>query len=512
MIDAIRRRTSPAILAAFAIVVAMLFVEVARWVRVPVFLDNTEIYLGFGSRSLADDGVLYRDLSRLPLVVHVYQPLAYLPSATMLKISGVTGADWLPVARLPNLPVLALTLGVLLAIARRLSRSTEAALLATTAVIYLHAAFFPEILRIRPENGAMLFTLAALLLALARPRGWEVWAGLAVAAANFFKPTFVALPAAIVLRLLLEKDLRGASTFAAVCAAAFASMAAAAAATFGADYVTQTMRLSAANPDLPLWKAPVLLLVWLRLFGPAFALLAVGALAHVRREGATAFLPLYLVLCSVLSVLGLTKTGADIHYLIELSFVVLFCFLAGLPDRGRLRLLAALCILAVGYQWHRTGTPAVRFCAHRHAGYLACDYTSPLPAAPAAARDVAFRDPHAVVLDEVLAFESGKVTALDWTLLDLLVRAGALDPAPLVEALRAPSTTRIVFPRRATAFLEDLYQGALREGFRPAEGTDGRVLERVDAPPLPPLGSGPADRSIQRAFAAERIPKRPSFL
>lgn len=514
----IRRALSPAVVvrAVFAVVVAMLFVEVARWIAVPVFLDNTEIYLGYGVRSLATEGVLYRDLSRLPLVVHVYQPLAYLPGALLLHVPALGDLGLLPTARLPNLPFLAVMLAALCAVARRLSGSREVALLAAVAAVYLHAAFFPEILRVRPENGAMACTLVALLLALARPRGWEIGAAFAIAIANFFKPTFVALPAAVFLRLLVERDPRRALLFAATCAGTFAAMATAAWAAFGPDYLVQTLRFSAANPDLPLWKAPVLLLVWARLFGPALALLAVGCVAIVRRDGATGFLPLYLLLAIATAVPALAKTGADIHYLLELSFVALFCFVASLPERGRVALAAALCAVAVGYHGLRTGTVAVRFCAHRHAGYLACDYTSPLPVVPAAAREAAVADPASVVLDEVLAFETGKVVALDWTLLDLLVRGGFVDPRPLLDLLRAPTTTRIVFPRRTTPLLEELHAGALRDGMREVDGSDGRVLERPDAPPTGPLSSSSGAASAPIAAAglpvANRIPKQPPLL
>ncbi len=486
MTDTTTRRLASTLLAVTCLVlVAMLSVEVLRWIRAAVFLDNTEIYIAFGIRSLARDGVLYRDLSTLPLVVQMYQPLAYLPSAALLHVAWIADLGLLTAARLWNLPILLATLALLHRIVRHLTTSRDGANLAVIVAVALHSVFFPEIIRLRPDNGGVLFTLLGLLLALERPRHWWAWAAIAIAVANFFKPTFVALPAAIFLHLVAQGDHRPAVRFASACAGVFAVLAGAAMLAFGPEYVRQTMRLSAANPDLPLWKAPVLLLMWIRLFGPALLPIAAGVAVLTRRDGVRSLPAIYLAASIATATFGLTKTGADIHYLIETSFAFLIAFAAALPRPRGIPVLIAACALAVAWPMLRTGRNVWDICAHRHDSRIGCDYTSPLPPVPALARETASQGTEVIVLDEVLAFETDKILALDWTLLDLLVRSGKLSAAPLFALIDSPARTAIVFPRLSNALLEDLYEAALRSGYRPTPDGGDRVLRRNRTPALP---------------------------
>jgi hypothetical protein len=257
-------------------------------------------------------GVTYRDFSTPPYTATIYGPLLYRALALSYHVVG-TDNPFLG----PRLVVLFAFIGCVLAagvLAERLQRTTRAAFIGA-GLACTPAALSDWILQVRGDLPAVFCGLLALLLVVSGQRAALVGAGALVALAPLFKSSYVAVPVAIVVWLLLRRRGVDAIVFgASVLAVAIGGLL-----TFIVLEPEMLTNLRAL-PVLPEYRGAVHL-IWEVAREPVVWLAAVAVV--VRRHDSSTFqlLALAAVASGAVAVATSIQIGANINYYFELMFL-----------------------------------------------------------------------------------------------------------------------------------------------------------------------------------------------
>jgi hypothetical protein len=461
-----------------AAVAAAAWVKGIRYLLLPYETTRPEAFILDGVARVAAGQALYRDLQSLPFVVHVYNPLTYLPTALLAAVLGLNLHGMLITGRILSFSC-ALLLALLLARwTRRETSSRVLGLLAFAGIFFFHEVLVSEFYRLRPECPALLLTFSGVLLLLSSHRYGAVLSAVLFFGAFCFKQTFVAAPLSAWICLLVGRRFKDALRFTGTGIALLCL--------FygimwlwsrGAHYENTTLSM-AVNDVRPLAAfrdyAP-------RLWAKAWSLilatpLAVALLIHERRYR---FLMLYLGVLSVWTFISSGKYGASWNYFAELGVLSLWIVVLALRSEQSRRAFAQLPLIAV-------------LAAHAWMSALGGTLSRDLHERPVFDLDPyveRFRSAGAfLTTNERLAVHVGDPEVLDWILIDHLAQKGIIDPTPLFERIATGYYDSIALERRTTTSLEEYLFRVVADG--PYERIDVRegwmrmyVFARIDRGP-----------------------------
>lgn len=447
----------------------------------PVPSCATENHIVDGIRAVAERRPLYPRIDGLPWVVHVYQPLTYLPAGFAGRWLGLDFDGLLVAGRILSF-VSALALLALLAWygTRETGRRWAGGIILLLLLFY-HSAALPDFFRNRPETPAILLSLVGWILVQTRPRGWAFLAGVAFVGAIGLKPTFLAAPVACGLQFLLERDFKSLVRLTLTAVLLSGAFAASAWWLLGAGYFQHTVLAMASNPLDPVagcrFFYPILVERHWGLLLPA-ALLSVCWLA---REGRDRPLRIYLLVCLAWTSIAHGKSGADLNYHSELSVLMILAVgmafgrmrVGGLAWSASLAILAAaiwLPLMRLGPGWNTVDDRRIDPRPHAFAVAArssAVDY---------AARYQPDRD-SALVLDNEIAARLGDPVLLDWYAIKIYCQTDFFDFDKLLAAVRDHRYRLLVLkPGSEDRYNNALMRAAIQAGYR-VRTQDSQVVE-----------------------------------
>lgn len=443
----------------------------------------TELYLLEGMQASARGADLYPEISGLPFVLRIYNPLAYAFVGGLSRLLAVDLRDFdrgLVFSRIPSLICSLLICALLAWYVHRQSGSTAIAALTIVLLLALHSSTLTELARNRPEPPALLATLLGWIAAQRRPRGWPAWSAACFAVAFLFKQSYIAAPLAVAIQLAVAREPAQLKRFLGALAVLGGAGLTWCLVGFGDDYLTHAVFALASNPLYVGERVPFFAGVLLRYhWGPFVALAFAGAVVWLLRRGLARGLLIYIGVCLPWTLLSSSKAGSDLNYYCELSLLLVLALSTALADlRSRdARLLWAplACLLlyfAVGAALRGPGWN--RVCVERTKPELPCrDAERPRESVLAAAERRYRHTPlPTLYFDEELAVRMHQPVLLDYYLLNQLVGAGFLseqiDPQRLVALIRARRYRRLVFPRPGNHWTARLISEAAASGYRTA--------------------------------------------
>jgi hypothetical protein len=291
------------------------------WWRLATFpyqIDYGEGLLLEGALSLRQGRPLYPAVSQLPVVLHVYGPLAYAATAATLRSSRVSFTS----GRLLIL-VCALTVSALLAsLLRRWTGSLRIALAFALILLTIPAFRFWTYL-LRADLIGIALSVSGLAL-FALKRRYKYWSILFFAAALFCKYSLLAAPLAVFLYLLVTRQFKDAARFATLLALTCGTAFAVFQVSTGGGFA---FHMFSTHPD-PYSLTQVFALsglVWLS--APVVAGLALFHVLRKIRSGEPDISAIYFLTASITS-LTAGKQGSTTNHFLE--WMVAACLCAGM--------------------------------------------------------------------------------------------------------------------------------------------------------------------------------------
>lgn len=429
--------------------------EGAALLAEPYETSRPEAFVLDGALRVAEGRPLYLDLETLPFVVHVYNPMTYVPAGIAAKVLGLDLPRTLFVGRAISF-VSALALAALLAgLVWRRTRSVPAAALAAGGPFFFHSVLLTDFFRMRPETPALLLTFAGVAALLSERRPAIVAAACLFFAAFTFKQPFVSAPIAAFVWLLAERRRGDAIRFVAWMAGLIVAFVLGMTAWSHGHWLDSAVRSMAANEIDPLrslrqHSGP--LATWIG----SLLLAAPVALAVLLRERRYRFLGWYAAVCLVWTAWSAGKFGAWVNYYAELG--VLLLLIAALGSGSRVgRGIPALAIVAV-IAVQVFGSTVIR---GRVSGFFGDVIVQDLAASE---RHFAGLPGPRLVTNERLAVHLGDPEVLDWVLLEHLSTRGAFDVSQLFGRIAEGYYAWIIVDPHVTTDLEIEVLKAVRAG------------------------------------------------
>jgi hypothetical protein len=439
----------------------------------PVATCGTEMHILDGVACVARDEPLYSPIDGLPLAYHLYNPLTYLPAGLVGRWWGLDLDGMLVAGRCISLASMIGLLALVAWYVRRVTGNAWITALAPAMVLYFHSSTLTDFFRNRPETPAILFSLAAWMIAQFRPRGWTALCALACVAAIAFKPTFVSAPLAIALQLACERRFRALFDVLALSAVLGLTVVCGSYMLLGEGYFEHTVWAMMSNPMHPLERSLVLYpllaqMHWGWLLPATFC--AIGWLVHHRSD-----LPLlvYLTVCLAVTTIAHGKVGSDVNYHGELSLVMVLTTVTAIArmHAAESRLIAAplVCLLVGTWSAIVSYGPAWnQLSLNRSVPHPYVD--SSLDKAPDVSEYVtcyaSYRG-RALILDDEISVRVGNPVVYDWYGLSLLFSSGHARFEALENAVRQRRYAVIVLgPLPASEWSTRLRNAALASGYR----------------------------------------------
>ena len=295
------------------------------WWRLATFpyqIDYGEGLMLEGALSLKQGRPLYPAPSGIPVVIHVYGPLAYAVTATTQRLGHVSFTPGRVLILLCALTVSAFIASLL----RRWIGSLRIALAFGLILLTLPAFRFWTYL-LRADLIGIAISVSGLALFVLKPRS-KHWSVLFFAAALFCKYSLLAAPLAVFLHLLVTRQLRDAARFAVllglVCVAAFAALQI----KTGGEFAFH-MFSTHPDPYSLAQFAALTALVWLS--APVVTSLALFHVLRKLRSGAPDIPALYFITAFITS-LTAGKLGSTTNHFLE--WMVAACLCAGMGYAG----------------------------------------------------------------------------------------------------------------------------------------------------------------------------------
>lgn len=457
----------------------------AAHLTLPGETTGPETYILDGTRRVATGEALYPPLGELPYVVHVYNPLTYLPAGLAGRWAGLDLVGMRLVGRLVSygsLVVLALLLFLWI---RERTGDWRSGALAALGLFYFQWPILSDFFRYRPETPALLFTLVGVGLFLRGDRRATVAAAVAFFLGFCFKQPFVSAPAAAAVYLVLLRDWRRLAAFTVTMAALLAGFYLVGFLATGPNHFDNTvvaMARSSVDPVAGLRAYGLRIAGWFP-FLVAATVLAAGLLAGMGRYR---FLVVYLGVCGLWTLYAAGKFGASFNYYAEL-----------------LALSLGMIGLAVGAR----RTPRVRLASTAVLGAMAAQVAFSTVERGPTGPEIPSGHPYdagvvamygdlpqeSIVLPEWLAVHADRVALLDLYLLHHLEQNRVIDTSELFRRIAEGRYRGVVLgddQRHPIAVrIEEAVRSGPYEVVR-AEGgfTEWRALTeaRRDPPRLPP--------------------------
>lgn len=448
----------------------------------PYSTTRIESFILNGATRFAQGQLLYLGLNpglnSDQYIVHVYNPLSYLPAGILGRLFHLNMEDILLTGRLLSYFSTLLLAGVLAAWVRHTSGNWKYGLLVGLGIFFFQPFTATDFFRFRPEPLALLFTFLGVVVYLSAIRRKILIAALLLFTAFLFKQPFIAAPFAILIHLLVEKDIKSSALFCATMGGLLVLY-------FGIGYVATDGRFF-ENTFTAMMNNKISVIKNFTTYLPIFfdrsyaLILAppIAALALLRRWPKHRFLLIYLFVCTGWTFITAGKTGAGDNYFSELSILSLICIaitLAEYKTRQPLLVTGLLILLSsqVVTDWVREGvfTPTLKIHLENNGAKIT-------PYVKRYCGDAK----GTLILHEKLAVHCGDPVGLDWYLMDLLANKGQIDLAPLLAKVAQGKYRRIIFDQQPHSQLEVKIFERVRNGPYRRAYSDQVVSEWVLSP------------------------------
>lgn len=416
----------------------------------PYATTRIESFVLNGATRFAQGLPIYLGLKSDHYIVHVYNPLTYLPAGMLGRLFHLNMEQILLTGRLLSYFSTLLLAGVLASWVRYTTGHWRYGLFIGLGIFFFQPFTATDFFRFRPEPLALLFTFLGVLVYLSATRRKILISALLLFIAFLFKQPFIAAPAAILIHLLIEKDYRSSAQFCATMGGLLLLY-------FGIGYgategrfFQNTFTAMANNSISPLTNFKIYLPLY---FERSYALLLappIAALALLRRWPKYRFLIIYLFVCAGWTFITAGKTGASDNYFSELSILSLVCIALTLAEyKTRQPLIVTALLLLLSSQVITDGvhegvfTPTLKVRLENGGASIA-PYVKRYCGATKGT----------LILHEKLAVHCGDPVGLDWYLMDLLANKGQIDLAPLFSKVAQGKYRRIIFDQQPRSQLE----------------------------------------------------------
>jgi hypothetical protein len=446
---------------------------------IPYATSRIEAFVLNGAQRFASGEAIYLGLDAHPYIIHVYNPLTYLPAGFLGRLFGLDINGVLLSGRLVSYLATLLLAASLALWLRRSTGRWRYGLLVGVGIFFYQTFAATDFFRLRPEEPALLFTFLGVLAFLSGQRyRLAISAGL-LFIAFLFKQPFISAPVAVCLYLLLTKEFRAAAVFVAIMGGLLLVFYA------GGYWLTQgrlpqnTLEAMANNVITPFESlalyAPI---VWHRAYG-LVAATPVALWVLLRLWPKHRFWLIYFGVCLLWTFITAGKQGASDNYFSELTILSLVMVALTLAERETTRpalagvfLLAALSsqVLADGV---RDGflSPPLKIQFEDKVADLS-PYMTRYRSLPG----------DNLILHEKIAVEAGNPVGLDWYLLDILSQQGRIDLTPIFTKIARGEYAHVVFNQRPLCQLEVRLFEATKNGPYRRTYADQVVSEWVRLP------------------------------
>jgi hypothetical protein len=446
----------------------------------PFATNRTESFILNGALRFAQGQNIYLGLNNPYYIVHVYNPLCYLPAGFLGRLFDLSTENILLSGRLMSYLSTLFLAAALSYWVRLKTGQWKYGLLVGVGIYFFQAFAATDFFRFRPEPPALLFTFVGVLVYLSEFRHRILFTSGLLFIAFLFKQPFIAAPIAVLIHLLVTKNYRSAVLFCAAMGTLLLGY-------FGIGYFAtdgrffqNTILAMAGNDINPLKNFTVYVPIF---FQRSYALVLLPLLvvpAFIRLWPKYRFLVIYLLTCAGWTFLTAGKSGASDNYFSEFTILSLICtalVLAEYRFKQPVLVIGLLMLLStqVIADWSKEGlfTPTIKV-RYENSGAEIGPYIRRYcqPGGNTTTE-------HTLMLPEKIAVHCGNPNGLDWYLMDLLADRQQIDLSPLFAKVANGEFQRIVFDQQPRSRLEVRIFGLVKNGPYRRAYSDNVVSEWV---------------------------------
>jgi hypothetical protein len=412
----------------------------------PFETTRPESFILNGARRISEGLPLYLTLGEQPFIVHVYNPLTYLPAGLAGRLFDLDLQGMLVVGRVVSYVSTILLLLVLAAWVWFQGRDWKAAVFAAMAVLFHYVPALTDFFRLRPESPGLLFTFAGLAIFLSGHRRRAALSAVSFFIAFLFKQAFIAAPVSLFVFLASKRDLKNALAFSCTLGGLLIAFFLCMYFLTGRNFFENTVVSMAVNDVRPVEM--LLSVHGPRLVKPMWGLVLalVPALLLLFEQGRLRALVVYFFVCCAWTFFSAGKYGAQVNYFSELTIlsIVIIALSLGLP--GKRRSLAAFIVLLFVGTHVLTATIEDGFAGKRitERDIDLSPYVEMYGNMPG----------EKLITHEGIAVHTGDIVGLDWYLLSDLRKKGLVDLAPLFRQISEGKFSVVVLDRRVRCQLQ----------------------------------------------------------
>ncbi|NOX91506.1 MAG: hypothetical protein GXP18_03355 [Gammaproteobacteria bacterium] len=445
----------------------------------PFATTRIESFILNGATRFAQGEPIYLGLANSQYILHVYNPLSYLPVGIAGRLFNLNMENMLLTGRLLSYFSTLLLASVLAIWVRHKSGGWRYGLFVGLGIFFFQQFAATDFFRFRPEPVALLLTFLGVLVYQSDIRNKIIITSLLLFSAFLFKQPFIAAPVAVLIHLLIEKNHKSAALFC-------ASMSGLLALYFGIAYIA-TDGLFFQNTFVAMASNQISVIKNFKIYMPiyferSYALilaLPVAILALLHLWPKYRFLLIYLFISATWTFITAGKNGAGDNYFSELSILLLLCIaltLAEYKTKQPLIVSALLILLSsqVITDQVREGifTPTVKIRFENGGASIA----------PYVKRYCGSVE-NTLILHEKLAVHCGNPAGLDWYLMDLLASKGQIDLSPLFSKITQGEFQRVIFDQQPRSQVAVKIFGLVKNGPYQRAWSDKVISEWVLTPP-----------------------------
>jgi len=426
----------------------------------PFATTRIESFILNGATRFAQGLPIYLGFENNQYIVHVYNPLSYLPVGISGRIFNLNMEGMLLVGRLLSYFSTLLLAGVLAVWVRHKSGNWRYGLLVGFGIFFFQQFAATDFFRFRPEPVALLLTFLGILVYQSNVRNKIIITGLLLFGAFLFKQPFIAAPIAVFIHLLIEKNYRSTALFCGVMGGLLVLY-------FGIAYIVtdglffQNTFVAMANNQISVIKNfNIYMPIY---FERSYALILappIAALALLRRWPKYRFLLVYLFISATWTFITAGKNGAGDNYFSELTILSLLCIAFTLAEYKTTQpLVVSILLILLSSQvitdWVREGvfTPVVKI-RFENGGASIAPYV----------KQYCGSAKNTLILHEKLAVHCGNPVGLDWYLMDLLASRGKIDLSPLFSKVTRGEFQRVIFDQQPRSQVAVKIFGLVKNG------------------------------------------------
>lgn len=421
----------------------------------PYATTRIEAFVLNGALRFAQGQDIYLGLNNPHYIVHVYNPLSYLPAGFLGRLFNLSTENILLAGRLMSYLATLLLAGALSYWVRIKTGQWKYGLLVGVGIYFFQAFAATDFFRFRPEPLALLFTFLGVMIYSSEFRNKIFFTSALLFIAFLFKQPFIAAPIAVLIHLLVIKNYKSAAVFCAVMGSLLLTY-------FGIGYFAtdgrffqNTILAMAGNNIHAVRNFTTYVPLYFQRSYALVLLPLVVAPAFIRLWPKYRFLIIYLLTCAGWAFITAGKSGASDNYFSEVTILLLICtalVLANYKLKQPAVVTGLLILMSsqVFADWAKEGvlTPTIKIRFENHGvdfGPYIKRYCQPTGShAPQ----------HTLILHEKIAVHCGNPAGLDWYLMDLLADRQQIDLTPLLAKVANGKFQRIVFDQQPLSRLE----------------------------------------------------------